>query len=153
MQIEQETIEVSPESLAEEFFSKSIDQLTANSLQAYQLTGLSSVSETFEFLLVFLLEGIKIKFGLDQDLSCFDENTLSALDPWFKLLGFSLKVREMDSNQIDYYCKINKEYIILLNPRNILRADLQDYYALFGPHKQYAIRFEYCFSNTSCHSL
>lgn len=95
--IEEKTVELTPEDMAKELFSQSIDEIKENPQHIRQLILESSnVVELFQILLIFLMEGIQIKLGdiSKADLSCITTQMLLNLSPWLEVIGFKLQVKE-----------------------------------------------------------
>ena len=125
---------------------------------------------TLRFCLTILLEGLNIvTFGLDNaDLKNFNKEYLLNLNPWFRSIGYEMKVDVFDRNDKEsyekYYCKtminnklyrgffemkgIKKPYHFLLNgnfiEENKQKKQLNELFTVFlNEDRVYSISFDF----------
>ena len=147
----------SPEMIAHEIFTKDAKTPCSHQILAYQEG--TDLTYIYEILITILLEGLNIMTGglKEVDLSGFTASHITILNPWFKSIGFDIKVETIDSSDKDsydeYYCravindKINETFFImkkmmdrsyhfLLNGQNLQankeKQYLKDIYGIFS---------------------
>ena len=155
----------SPEDIAATIFDKDPQEACSCQILGNDEYNLSDI---FDILLIILMEGFDIKLDLKNvDLSKFSKNTIMALNPWIRSLGFDIKVREYEysdkTSYEKYYCrirlnrdnyrtlftikKITKSYHLFLNGKfykKNIKKNLKDFYAIFeNGDKMYAISFDF----------
>ncbi len=164
-----ELINYSPEMIAHSIFTKNPKDPCTYQILAYQ-DG-SDITYIFEILITILLEGLNIlTYSLkDVDLSEFSSEHILILNPWFKSLGFNIRVTEFPQNEKDlyeeYYCKIvvnnkvnenlfiargieDKSYHFFLNGTflnaNKQKTNLKDIFGVFlADDTAYCISFDF----------
>lgn len=173
MDIDFNTLEdLSPEKIAESLFTSEPKAPCSCSLVTEE-DATHDVTWWFEILVIILLEGLNILTG---DLSTADLDNLTSdhitlLNPWFKSIGFKIKVNSYDKNDEDdkhfysnYYCRVilrdklqetffimknvNKNYHFVLNgsclEENRKKTSINDLYMIFQTDKQvFKIYFEF----------
>ncbi|CAH6421743.1 Hypothetical protein KVN_LOCUS429 [uncultured virus] len=125
------------------------------------------ITYVFEILITILMEGLDILTnGLNNaNLSNFNEEHISIMDPWFNSLGFNIFVTKFDEKDKelfkDYYCKIvirtsyeetffvmkqiNKNYHFILNGNfQQNKKNLKELKCIFFINKNvYLINFDF----------
>lgn len=100
----------SPEEIAREIFTK--EPMPECSCQIVAEDSNTDVQTVFEILIITLMEGLETLSGdLSQaNLGNLSIDHLTMLNPWFKSLGFNMKVEtfplEDKESYSKYYCKI-----------------------------------------------
>lgn len=157
-----------PEEIAEKLFTD--DPKPPFSFQIIAEGETADFPYIFEILITILMEGLEILTGdlSTADLDNFSKDHLTCLLPWFKSLGFTLKVEELTdvdkTEYSQYYCRIvinykedaplfqikpiGKNYHFLINgnlhEENSNKENLKDLYAILNLNQQvYKISFNF----------
>ncbi|ARF11247.1 hypothetical protein Klosneuvirus_1_104 [Klosneuvirus KNV1] len=159
-----------PEEIAEKIFTN--DPKPPFTFQIIAEGETADFPYIFEILITILMEGLEILTGdlSKAELDNFSEDHLTCLAPWFKSLGFKLKIEEChEDDKWDYekyYCRIvlnykgdaplfqikpiNKNYHFLINgngnvnEENNNKKNLKDLYAILNLNQKiYKISFDF----------
>ena len=162
---EEDLINYSPEDIALALFSQDPKDPCSHQILAYQEG--TDLTYIFEILITILMEGLDYLAGNlnDVDLTKFDEEYITMLEPWLEMIVFKINVFVYDTDYYGkYYCKvilnteenkqeflskkINKNYHFLLNgiylDDNKNQTELNKLYCLFSINDLvYRISFDF----------
>jgi len=161
--------EFTPEGVAKALFTKEPGLPRSNEMNLTQSEGVKH-THIFEILCIILLEGMEALTGnlKHVDLEHFTENHISELNPWFKSLGFEIKVTMYNLEDVqsynNYYCRIilnrdkyctffqkkymdNKSYHFLLNGEYLEENRLKEFKDLHAVFQNENTVYKICFDN------
>jgi hypothetical protein len=161
----------SPERIAQAIFSKKPEPPLTQQLMLDPTQADIDPSYIVEILMTVLLEGLDIFTGglKEADLSNFNSQLITAMNPWFNSLGFNIKVATVDQEDKDlyeeFYCRAvlnrgstqalftinnveDRSYHFLLNgtylEMNRAKTNVSDLYGVFTEQdKAYLISFDF----------
>ncbi|QKF93964.1 hypothetical protein QKU48_gp0506 [Fadolivirus algeromassiliense] len=170
--------EFTPEGIAYNIFTSEPKQPCSCQLVSDETT--VDITYLFEILLIILMEGLELFTGdlSKANLNELTTNHISSLNPWFRSLGFNIKVTEYTTTDTDLfnkqYCKIvvkdklqemffkmkgiEKNYHFLLNGDNLeenkQKTNLKDLHTIcIIKDKVFKISFEFYYPEIPANQL